>query len=312
MSGIAVLLIFVWASYLYITGTYTYRVIQYARMPMHLRWELYPVAHDEGNEYGGSYLEEPEWWTKPRKKNFVKDVLFILKDYLTFFQYFKLNRAYWAVLYVWHAGFYLIVAFHVLVAIGAFAIIGEVEVSSGSANIGGKILYYLTLGVGVASFVLGCLGSIGMLIKRLVDSDLNLFASAKHYFSYVFYFFVFLSGLIAWAAFDTSFADYREFYHAVFTFSDVQVDAALVSHAVLFALFLFYMPSTQALHYATKLFAYFAVRWNDAPNLRGSKTEKKIEALLGQPVAWSAPHIQTGKTWAEVATSDIESTVKEE
>lgn len=306
MDTIIFLFVLVLASYLYIAGTYTYRVMKYVRMPAHLRWELYPVPHDKGK----SYLEETDWQTKPRNKSFLKDVLFIAKDYLTFFQYFKLNRAYWAVLYMWHVGFYLIVAFHGLVAIGAIAIIAGADISAESSNIGVLILYYLTLVVGVAGFGLGCLGSIGVLIKRLVDSDLNLFASAKNYFSYVFYFTVFVSGLVAWAAFDTNFAVYREFYYGVFTFSTVHVDAALVSHAVLFAMFLFYMPSTQAMHYATKFFAFFAVRWNDAPNFRGSKIEKKIETLLGQTVTWSAPHIQTGKTWAEVATSDVESEVK--
>jgi len=308
MDIIIFLFILVLASYLYIAGTYTYRVMKYARMPAHLRWELYPVPHDEGK----SYLEETDWQTKTRNKNFLKDVLFIVKDYLTFFQYFKLNRAYWAVLYMWHVGFYLIVTFHGLVAIGALAMIAGVEISAESANVGVRILYYLTLVVGVAGFGLGCLGSIGVMIKRRFDPDLNLFASAKNYFSYVFYFFVFLSGLISWAAFDPTFAVYREFYYGVFTFSTVPVDAALVSHAVLFAMFLFYMPSTQALHYATKLFAYFAVRWNDAPNLRGGKAEKKLEALLGQTVTWSAPHIQTGKTWVEVAMSEVESEEKEQ
>jgi nitrate reductase gamma subunit len=281
--------------------------MKYARMPAHLRWELYPVPHDEGK----SYLEETDWSTKERNKNLLKDVLFIVKDYLTFFQYFKLNRAYWVVLYMWHVGFYLIVAFHGLVAIGAIAMIAGVEISAESTNVGVLILYYLTLVVGVAGFGLGCLGSIGVMIKRLVDRDLNLFASLKNYFSYVFYFFVFLSGLIAWAVYDPTFALYRDFYYGVFTFNVVPVDPALVAHAVLFAMFLFYMPSTQAMHYATKFFAYFAVRWNDAPTLKGGKAEKKIEALLGQTVTWSAPHIQTGKTWAEVATSDVESEVKE-
>jgi nitrate reductase gamma subunit len=308
MDGIIFLLLMVWASYLFIAGTYTYRSIKYALMPVHLRWELYPVPHEEGNKYGGSYLEELEWWTKPRKKSFVKDILYIAKDYLTFFQYFKLNRAYWAVIYVWHVGFYLIVAFHGLVAIGALAMIGGVhEIAAGTGNAGITFFYYLTLVTGVAGFSLGCLGSIGVLIRRLMDPDLNLFASPKNFFSYIFYFFVFLSGLIAWAAFDTSFVLYREFYHAVFTLDmAVVVDAALVSHAVLFALFLFYMPTTQAMHYATKFFAYFAVRWNDGPNIKGSKVESKLQQLLKQPVTWSAPHIQTGGDWVEVCTNVVD------
>ncbi len=309
---IFVLLVLVWASYLYIAGAYTYRSIKYAQMPVHLRWELYPLPHEQGSKYGGSYLEEPEWWTKPRRKSLIRDILFIIKDYLFFTQYFRLNKGYWSVLYLWHVGFYLIVAFHVLVAIGALAMIGGIDVYGGSGNVGGKILYYLTLITGIAGFSLGCLGSIGVLTRRLVDSDLRLFASAKNYFSYVFYFAVFLSGMVAWGFFDTTFADYRVFYHSVFTFEDITVDAALISHAVLFAMFLFYMPSTQAMHYATKFFAFFAIRWNDNPNLRGSKVEKKIEELLSQPVTWSAPHIQGRGNWVDVATSEVESEVKRE
>ena len=39
-----------------------YRVVRYLKNPIHLRWELYPVAH-EGTRarYGGSYLEEVDW-----------------------------------------------------------------------------------------------------------------------------------------------------------------------------------------------------------------------------------------------------------
>ena len=307
MDGIIILLLIVWASYLYIAGAYTFRSIKYALMPTHLRWELYPVPHEPKSEYGGSYFAELEWWKKPLKKNIIKDIAFILKDYLTFFQYFQLNRAYWAVIYMWHVGFYLIVAFHGLVAIGALATIGGLEISSASSNGGVLFLYYLTIVTGIAGFSLGCLGSIGVFIRRATDPDLSLFASPKNFFSYVFYFFVFLSGLIAWAAFDTGFMVYREFYHAIFTLDmSVNVDGALVAHAVLFALFLFYMPSTHAMHYATKFFAYFAVRWNDMPNLRGGGIEKRLQELLKQPVTWSAPHIQTGKDWVEVCTNVID------
>ena len=35
---------------------------------MHVRWELYPVPHEaQKAHYGGSYLEESEWWKKPRE-----------------------------------------------------------------------------------------------------------------------------------------------------------------------------------------------------------------------------------------------------
>ena len=46
METIILLQILVWVSYVYIAGIYTFRTIKYARMPMHLRWELYPLPHE--------------------------------------------------------------------------------------------------------------------------------------------------------------------------------------------------------------------------------------------------------------------------
>ena len=49
------------------------RTIRLAKLPVHLRWELAPVPHEKGkSHYGGSYLEEFEWWTKPREKDMTK------------------------------------------------------------------------------------------------------------------------------------------------------------------------------------------------------------------------------------------------
>jgi hypothetical protein len=55
-------------------------------------------------------------------------------------------------------------------------------------------------------------------------------------------------------------------------------------------------------HFVGKFFTYHFVRWDDSPNLRGSDYERLIAGLLERPVAWSAPHVQQGKSWAEVAT----------
>ncbi|MEW5899786.1 MAG: nitrate reductase, partial [Bacillota bacterium] len=42
-----------------------YRIFRLAAMPLHLRWELYPVAH-EPRPSGGSYMEEVDYVQKPR------------------------------------------------------------------------------------------------------------------------------------------------------------------------------------------------------------------------------------------------------
>ncbi len=52
-------------------------VVRYATMPMHLRWELYPVAHEKGRDYGGSYLEDIDWWTKPRNRSLIGELRYM-------------------------------------------------------------------------------------------------------------------------------------------------------------------------------------------------------------------------------------------
>ena len=79
---------------------------------------------------------------------------------------------------------------------------------------------------------------------------------------------------------------------------------------MLFSLFLIYLPFTRSTHYITKLFAFFKVRWDDAPNLKGSQIEKRVREALKQPVSWSASHIQSGKSWGEVARGLPENTAE--
>ncbi len=295
-------------SYLFVVAVYTVKVMKIARMPLHLRWELYPVVHEKGYKYGGSYFEEPEWWTKPRQKSRIRSIIYLVKKYLFFGEYYRRNRGYWFGLYPWHIGFYLIVSFHALSFFGALAILTGFSVSAESANTLGRVLYYLTLVVAVGSFVLGSVGSIGLLVKRLVDKDLKAYASPVNYFNYLFFLAVFLSGLFAWYFFDPTLSAYREFWKSLITFRYMDVEPATYTHIMLFSLFLIYLPFTRSTHYITKFFAFFWVRWDDTPSLRGSKIEGRVKEALNLPVSWSAPHIQSGKSWGEVAQGMPEDT----
>jgi nitrate reductase gamma subunit len=298
-------------SYVLIIVLYTVKVMKVARTPLHLRWELYPIIPEKGHKYGGSYFENLEWWTKPRRKSSIRAIIYLLKNYLFFGEYFRRNRGYWFGLYPWHIGFYLIVGFHVLSFFGALAMVtAGISITSESVNILGRLIYYLTLIVAVGGFILGSAGSIGLLIKRLVDKDLKDYASPMNYFNYLFFLVVFLSGLIAWYFFDPTLSTYREFWKSLITFRYIAVEPATYTHIMLFSLFLIYLPFTRSTHYITKLFAFFKVRWDDAPNLKGSEIEKKVKAALKQPVSWSASHIQSGKTWSEVAQGLPEDTTE--
>jgi len=290
-------------SYIFIIIAYTYKVSKIVRMPLHLRWELSPIPHEGGYKHGGSYFEELDWWTKIREKNTLRGVLYLLKEYFLFKGYFLKKRDYWLSLYPWHIGFYLIVFFHILTFFGALTIVaGNIHINSVSTNVLGVGLYYVTLIVAVTSFILGSIGSIGMLIVRIMNKDLKEFAAPMNYFNYIFFFIVFLSGLISWAFFDPTLSAYREFWVSLITFHYISVEAATYIHIMLFSLFLIYLPFTRSTHYITILIAYFGVLWGDKPNLRGGEMENQIQGVLGKTAHWSASHIQSGKKWSEVAT----------
>jgi len=73
---------------------------------------------------------------------------------------------------------------------------------------------------------------------------------------------------------------------------------------VMLSLLLAYIPLTHMSHFVGKYFAYHAVRWNDEPNLPGSRIEAKVDDQLNQTIGWAAPHIRKPgerKTWAEAA-----------
>jgi nitrate reductase gamma subunit len=236
----------------------------------------------------------------------------LLVENFRFSEHFKRNRGYWVVLLPWHIGFIFIVGFHILCFFASIAMVGgNIPAAAASPEATGRIFYYLIMITGVVSFTTGSFGSVGLLIKRLGDRDLKVFATPKNYFNYIFTLAVFGSGLYAWILVDPTFVEYRQYWAGLVTLNPVSVAGATTAHILLFALFLIYLPFTRSLHYITKFFAYLWIRWDDEPAVKGSKLEKDIAASLQKPVSWAAPHAGSGKSWAEIAsgkTDDAEKT----
>lgn len=268
-------------AYIFIVMMYTVKAVKYAKMPIHLRWELYPV---------------------PKYKSFIGKFLYVLKDNFTLSEYLERDRVYWAVLYLWHIGFICIITLHILCFFGAVAMVLGLTISAESSSVLGWLLYYGTLVAGVVSFFAGAAGSIGLLIKRLTDRELRPYTSPVNYFNYVFTLVVFLSGLYTWHFVDPTFGEYRQFWTGLIRLSPIEVEPAAALHILFFALFLIYLPFTRSMHYITRFFAFFWIRWDDRPTVAGGAVERKVKKLLEQPISWSAPHIQAGKKWSEVAT----------
>jgi nitrate reductase gamma subunit len=280
---------------------YAAKIVKFLKLPRHIRWDLYPIPHEENYLYGGSYYEKQEWWNRPRRRRRMRDFLSLLKDNFLLDRYYTGNRTYWLALYPWHLGFILIISFHIFCFLGALSMLLGLDVSAASASTFGVLAYYIILVTGVASFLLGTIGSIGLLVKRTVSDDLRLYASPLNFFNYLFFLVVFLSGLYSWYFADPTFSEYREYWMSLVALHAPRVHWPTAAHILLFALFLIYLPFTRSMHYISRFLAFFRIQWDDEPNMRGSTLEKKIMTALGRRVTWSASHIQTGKTWAEVA-----------
>jgi len=309
MDGISWLQIISYAAFAVFAIVFVAKAKKYATTPLHVRWELYPVAHEKGE---GSYLQEMDWWTKPRKKSLIGELTYMVREIFLLEEYYHRNRGFWYVLYPFHIGGYLFVTWLVLLLVGALSMVADVTVSAESASSWGQLVHYLTQVAGVASFVVGAIACTGLLIKRSTDEDLKHYTTRMDYFSLLLILAVFVSGFVAWLAFDLTFAPATEYMEGLITLGAVaDISPALTAHILILSLFAVYMPFTRMMHFLAKYFTFHTVRWEDTPNLKGSAIEKKVEALLNKTVTWSAPHIQTGKTWAEVATSEIVPEVEE-
>ena len=98
------LLLWVWFGCTVFVLGCAYRAYRYASAPPHLRWDLYPVAH-EPNDHGGSYLEEKDWWTKPRESSLLGEAVVMGEEILFLAGVWKHNRRLWWGSFPFHWGF---------------------------------------------------------------------------------------------------------------------------------------------------------------------------------------------------------------
>lgn len=274
------------------------RVAKYARAPMHLRWELYPVPHEKGRDHGGSYFEETDWWTRPRETSLAWEIGAMLEEMLLIRSLWRHNRPQWFASFPFHAGLYLLVGFIVMLAIGA-----GVEQPLGPASPVWLAVQGVTAFVGVAGLLSGTLGAVLLLCRRFFDPVLRAASCFADYFNLVFLLAVFVAAVFAWAIADPVFSQLREFIHGILSLSPAAgIGTPIAAEAALASLFMIYLPFTHMTHFVAKYFTFHQVRWDDAPNLGDSAMQKRIMANLSRRVGWSAPHIQSEKSWAEAAT----------
>ena len=108
-------------------------------MPVHLRWDLYPIPHEKGkHHYGGSYFEEIDWWTKPAEVSVTNELKEMSKEIIFIQSMYHNNRPLWMFSFPFHFGLYLSIVFVLMVFLSGFLGIFGMEVSGTTGNIIGQ------------------------------------------------------------------------------------------------------------------------------------------------------------------------------
>lgn len=274
-------------------GLSAYQVIKYARMPLHGRMELYPVPQEKGRHtYGGSYMEEPEWWSKPHQVSKISELADMLKEMLFIKKLFDNQRSFWWSSYSFHLGIYVLIGWTVLLVIGVLTEFAGASVSL-HASLWTGLVYYLTIMTGVVGFTITTAGTFFLLVRRIFNPVLKKYTTPQEYFNLILLLATLVTGIIVWGP-DLTFNTARQVTAQVLTLSVVP-STSLVIHLILLEVMFVYIPPSKMGHYIGKYFTYHKILWENEPNTAGSPMESKVKAALNQRATtfWSAPHMES-------------------
>ena len=292
------------------TGCLIYRQLS---LPLHVRWEIYPVQHEKSARltYSGSYMEKVNWWNDKYESSSINELKYMVPEILFLRGLWKENRSLWWVSFPFHFGLYLMIAtFGLLLLHACFTLCGFPAFAAGGAL--SIMLSGLIFVTGWSGLILGNIGSMGVLYKRMTETKLRNYSSFADYFNVLFIFLFFLSAFITCLFFDPFLAGAKAYTLGLLTGGhslnsyipgqSVSGSLAIVSASLLVA----YIPLTHMSHMYMKYFLYHDVKWDDAPNLPGGAIEATIKNNLKFKPTWKAKHIEADgqKSWKDIAASD--------
>lgn len=286
-----------------------WRTWRLAKAPLHLRWELYPIPHEAGRaEYGGSYMEELDWWTKERPHDNLGMIKYMVAEIFLQKAVYESNRPLWLWTFLMHTGLYLTTAAGGLVVVGG--VVGAVwrDVFVAGAWLGVLWLRLLAVLLAVGG-VLGAVGAVGLLIRRSTDAGMALFTTFEQRLNLLWIAAVSLVGLGVVVLVPEGVGQLRQFVQGMVAPQSVALSLSpvVVAYLLIGALFAAYLPFTHMIHFMSKYFAYHEVRWGDIPNLRGGRIEQQIKEQLAYKPTWSAPHVGADgqRSWLDLAVSKV-------
>ncbi len=281
------------------------RAVRYARMPLHLRWELYPVP-GEGKRarHGGSYFESSEWWTKRRHPSLLTEVGYMAAEILTLKALRDFNRALWWRSFPFHAGLYLLAASCGLILATALAQVAAPALVTGSTL---TAVHGAYAAAGVIGACLTVVGASGLLYRRLTDPALRPYTTVGDLANLVF--FLAAMGLTAagYAVREAGSAGPAAILRGLLTWdSGLHVSGLFGVGLVASAALVAYIPLTHMSHFVAKFFTYHQVRWDDAPNQARASIQARMAEYLTYRPTWAAPHIQGDgvRSWKDLVSTN--------
>ena len=306
---------FIGGPYLYVCllvfiGVTAKKLIGYATMPRHLRWDLYPLPH---RGEAGSKYQLVDFYKVKQNVSLWGEFSYMFMEIIFIRKAFLNNPKIWKGSFPMHMGLYLSAAWLFLLGLGIISEkISGVPVTPINDWFWISALYYGTVVTGSLALVAGLCGSLFLLYLRLTDEDLRDISDFPAYINLILLIALFGSGLWAWLTVDPAFSLLRSHLAAVFTFAPASpLSIPLTVEIFFMGLFLAYLPFSRMTHYAAKYFFYHNIMWDDEPMKSGSGLEKDVTASLGGKLSWSASHIKHDQSWLAQVSPDAGNAGKE-
>jgi len=261
-----------------------------SKMPLNVRWEIYPIPHEIGEKrkYGGSYMEELNWLEKKPERYTLGEYTEPFKEILYLHKVKKFNPyGIWIWSMALHWGIWLLFLWMGILIINS---VFNLEVASKLS-----VLAYL-------SYILGCIGVLGLIIKRVTTHNLKIYTSPIDYVNLIFLLLLFSSGLFS-VINEIGVKESINYMEGLFKGSIYldELSSITILHFVFFKLFLIYIPFSKFFHGPVKYMTYHKILWDDMYQVKGSEEEKKISEQLNYRVGWAGPHILSDKSWLDNA-----------
>ena len=294
------------ASALVFAAASAWRAAWYARHPMHLRWELYPVPHEAPARaaHGGSYFEAGEWWRERRQVNRIGEWAFMAREIVFLHALREHNRPLWYRSFPFHFGLYLLI-----MSIGGVIADAAAIATTGGAvpGVAGTLLHAAYTAAGAAGLALTVGGAIALFVYRRTSPALRGSTTPGDLFNLAF--FIISLGMVTAGAIvaPAGSPGLAAIASGVLTWDiSLQVPGLQAAGLVLTALLVAYIPLTHMSHFIGKYFTYHAVRWDDRPMAGNRRIAAALAESLTYRSRWSAGHVAGGKTatWADVVAAD--------